>query len=70
MIKYRRIVLLAGQVFLGYLLFTIVDSTDAANKGLVWPLVMSFLVLFMLPEDRLQADTFARIIEALKGIKR
>jgi len=68
-LSYRRIFLAIAVIFIGYLLWLIIDKDSAVSIGAVWPLVFAFVIILMLPERRLGGDLFVRMIEAMKGIK-
>lgn len=65
--SYRRLILAAAAGFLAYLLWKVINLDTSTSVSAVWPLSVTFLLVLMLPESRLQGDLFVRVVEALKG---
>jgi len=64
---YRRAMLAAFAVFMGYLLFMVLSMDTPTSGGAVWPLVIGVLVILMLPEKRLSGKMIVDLLRALKG---
>lgn len=65
--SYRRAFLAIAAIFIGWLLWLVIDKDTATSISAVWPLVFAFIIILMLPEKRLAGDLFVRAVEALKG---
>lgn len=66
---YRRAFLAIAAVFIGYLLWLVIVKDSAVAMAAVWPLIVAFIVILMLPEKRLGGELFVRVMEAWKGKK-
>lgn len=65
--SWRRVLLAAASVFIGYLLWLVIDKDSAISQGAVWPLIFAFIIILMLPESRLEGNLFVKLVSALKG---
>jgi hypothetical protein len=65
--SYRRIFLAGAATFIGWLLWLVIEKDSATSSSAVWPLIFAFLIILVLPETRLKAETFVELIKAWKG---
>ena len=67
--KFRKVVILLGQGFVGWIVYMSIHlTTEAAEAAAFWGLFVFFL-LFLIPTERLDPEKFTSIINALKGVK-
>ena len=67
--SYRRFFLALASTFIGFLLWLAIDKDTATSGSAIWPLVFAFVIILMLPEQRLGGELFVRMVEAWKGKK-
>jgi len=65
--NYRRVFLAVATVFIGYLLWLIIDKDSAVSIGAIWPLIFAFVIILMLPERRLKGEAFIEALKAMRG---
>ena len=60
---------LSASSFVGWVIYMSIHlTTDSADTAAFWGLLVFFL-LFLVPTDRLNDETFLKIIKAARGIK-
>jgi len=63
---WRRGLLAAANVFIGFMIWVVIDKDSAVSMGAVWPLIIAFIIILALPESRLQGELLVKLAEALR----